>query len=282
VRSKLGTVVTPNQPIPDRTIVRLKGYQGVAITDSDTLTDTVVSMNNAFDPFEGAGTAQLAGFDQYATLYGSYRVHSSSIRTIVTTGAATAPAGYGAMKVCVVPRTSSTAFTDFNTATGASYSRFKSGSQPYTTLMLGNQLGIRQISGRVGIEGSDAISADVGSAPAAKYYWHVVTQFNTTTTNQAASVDIELTMQIEFYNRLDPADAFEIIQRCRKLIECRKILYASKEEKKDEVAVGDDAVLVRKIAGPSFSFGGSPDESKEVGTKVKTPTFGTGRPASKK
>jgi len=109
--------------IGDRVFTKLNYTQQVSLTSTlGSLATQQMSGNSAFDPdFSGVGN-QPVGFDQWATFFQKYRVHSS--RIYVTPISATATSAATQMfNLVVAPRPDTSTFSTMANAMAANYAR---------------------------------------------------------------------------------------------------------------------------------------------------------------
>jgi hypothetical protein len=251
-----------NQPLFDRIIVTLKVSGSVSITDSDTLTDSVVSGNNAFDPLASSGSTQFAAYDQWALLYNRYRVLASRVKAwfgLANTGGG---ANTGLVRMAICPNSSSGAITTYDEAVGASFAKEDVKFSNAQVAFVSNSMTTRKMTGFGSVEGSDALQALVTTSPDKQYWWHIMTQFRTSATNPGATVEIIVEHDVEFFDRRPVADAATLRERCEELIAARKA-YAQRSQGKR----GSFDFIERKDAKPE-----TPKEvarAKPVQLKVK-------------
>jgi hypothetical protein len=188
----------------------------------DTLTDVVAKGNSAFDPLGSAGTAQAAGFDQWALMYSRYRVHQSRITAWCGLATAGVVASVGALRFAVVPSNASTAFTTFDEAVGSAYAKSDEKAGNFQVARISHSMSTRKVTGMGSLAGPDQLQALVTADPAELWYWHIVAQLNTTTTNQGGVIDFVIEQDVEFFDRKSPADAFELMKRLETMLALRK------------------------------------------------------------
>lgn len=192
---------------PDRTRVKLR-YTDLVELQSASVSgaDYVYRGSSVFDPdFTGTGS-QPANFDDFAFIYDRYRVHGSTISISVTNYAT---GSVDAVTLLISARFTSTAITSLTTLLGAQaqpYSRLikpqsvNSLQRPYTMSM-----STRKRMGMTPTQyaGNQDLTATVNTNPAQNWYWHLsVLSDDLTSTNQV-SINVTLTYDVEFYQRID-------------------------------------------------------------------------------
>ncbi len=222
-------------PFPDKMIVRLQGMISATVTDSDTFTDTVLNLNNVFDPFAGVSSSQMNFVDNLNALYLANRVHASSIKVSLSPTGTTALGGY---KLLVVPSISSTAFTTFLDAMGMPRAKFVEAS-PYQIARVQNQVSVLALGGLNPVY-SDALAGTSTAGPSQVYYWHVITQRIYTTTNEPIQLEIQLEYDTEFYKLRPQTDSVFLAEHWKRVAE----RHAKKEESKSKPALPDGYELV--------------------------------------
>lgn len=200
----------PGPVVPD--IVRTKLYYTMTALFGSTAGGTVNSQvfrgNSIFDPdFSGAGV-QPTGFDQWATMYNTYRVHASEIAVAPimdsTNGAA--------FRVAVYPSNASAGATLLNDSISLPYCKaaLVSLGRPliplkglrHDTNVIKNYMSTQKILGVTSIQQDSTLAASIAANPAGVWYW--VVDFDgqmDSTANYRPNAQITLTYYVEFFNR---------------------------------------------------------------------------------
>lgn len=169
---------------------------GVVVTN-----DTVLSLNSAFDPEVSGVGHQPRLFDQYAALYGRYRVDRTHVMIITRQRAA-----HG-VSVVLVPSNSATALTSADRPcefTRAVHGGITGSSQPCirqeTAFLPHAVIGLSKAQ----YDDEEDCSAVTTASPAQQAYLHVVHEQVDQTTVLDVEVHILLKYDITFYDRITP------------------------------------------------------------------------------
>jgi hypothetical protein len=210
---------------------------------STSLGTIAFSGNNVQDPGLSAGAEQPPGFTQLATLYSRYRVIGSHVelRAIMTT-TATGGGFIANGDICIYPSNSSGAPADFEAACSQPYAQWReiTGATPQVmkkTMNTAMQVGQRSLVG------ADRLQALVSGAPSEEWYWLVVFQSDAAYTNINLEWHLQITYDVEFFDRPTVNQALEswkhiklaYIARCRELEAEQQQEAKRKEERKDAI-----------------------------------------------
>lgn len=214
-------------PVPDRMVVQLKVLGTTTITDPDTFSDLVVSGNSVFDPLAGLGSAQPSYFDLLAAIYGTYMVIRSTIQVQVLPGLSSGTAIVQNVRFGIAPRGLSTAFSIFNDLASQPYAVHNDTSLNAKPVRLVNSLSTSKLAGVSNVHEAvphtgatvTSFGALVSANPTAEWFWHIGVHDPVTGTNTSVVVDIQLTFEVEFFNRLAHGNSF--LQRSLEVKEAR-------------------------------------------------------------
>lgn len=162
--------------------------------------------NSVFDPDFTSTGGQPANYDDWAALYGNYRVWGSTITIhLLTSTASTEPISW-----VMAPRHASTALT--------SSTFYDAASMPYAKVKLQNiyRTGAKDASfrstmssakflglSRAEFEGKDDTTAAVGANPGLPWYWHVTAINVDSSVTSEVAIQVEIVYDVEFFNRLE-------------------------------------------------------------------------------
>lgn len=164
------------QPFPDRMIVSQVLESTLSASAGGTFIDTAISGNSAFDPLQAFGSAQPAGFDQWAAIYNEYRVLRSRVTAVVVGGDS---ANVGTLNACRVilaaaPKNVSSVFGSLDDLTSTQYAtetvETTVGSPtPFRTPWMSTAKMFGYTSAEFDYDGSAAVSAN----PVDEWFWHI-------------------------------------------------------------------------------------------------------------
>jgi len=211
------------------------------ITNSTGLgNDNVFSGNGAFDPDITAAGQQPANYDDWASLYGRYRIRSS--RLIVWPASQGSGSGTGVYRLLIAARHTTTAIT--------SQANFDSAaSQPFSEMVTvdasGGNAGLKfslepykahystaQVLGysERAVVDDDTLQALTSANPTHQWYWHIMMRAADDTSVIVASYYVKIEYDIEFFDRLDTSlDLSEKIHR-----DLVRLLNRAKREEKTQ------------------------------------------------
>jgi hypothetical protein len=192
----------------DRSRVRLKYAMQTAQTSIVTTGafSYVFRGNSVFDPDFTSTGGQPANFDDWAALYGNYRVFGSSIEVHVLTSTS----GTECTSWVVAPRHSSTSLSSssFYDAVAMPYARCNM-YNIYRTGAPDSHFKMNMTSARfLGLSpteflGRDDCTAAVGANPALPWYWHVAAINVDTSVTSEVAIQVTIVYDVEFFNRLE-------------------------------------------------------------------------------
>lgn len=166
----------------------------------DTQTDNVFNINSAYDPDNTGGGHQPRGFDQWAAVYGRYRVHGVKAYLLIRQRAA-----HGMIGRVILSNSANTMKTTFNLGeyNNATYLGITStDAPPLKKRMSLTPWGVIGLTKAQYMSDED-VTAVVSSDPAEMAFMHIVTtQVDGTT---ASDIEFELTLyyRVEFYDRIN-------------------------------------------------------------------------------
>lgn len=181
---------------PDSVLVKLRYPQ--IITHNGSITDfTAFRGNGAFDPDATGSGQQPGGYDQWAGLYGNYRVLASQIEiSIVNEGTV-------ATTVTVFPTLSNVTPSTYQNATVVPYKRqiVMSGQSGMGVAFLKSYMTTSKIVGlsSMAINAEDDFQATTASLPANQWYWGVFS----TTLDGSTNGNIIFTVNVTYYMRFE-------------------------------------------------------------------------------
>jgi hypothetical protein len=174
-------------------------------------TDYVFSGNGIFDPNITGTGGQPVNFDDWAAIYGRYRVYGSKISVDFTnTGTTTST---GQMLFCLAPRHTTTAVTTLNAWLSAAsnlyakHTQFTSSSTTSrgTNPFISSRISVQDILGykTSAIDDDDTLQALTSANPNHQFYWHLMTQMTDQTSSQTTYMTVRIEYDVEFFDRLD-------------------------------------------------------------------------------
>lgn len=206
---RLGTTLV-RQPtgLPDRIFVKLVSHVDLVFTNTaGAYSSFRIAINSAYDPYQSTGTQQGYLFDQWATLYGAYRVHGFKYLIMPSFGA-TGITSTSVAEITVVPSSQSSAFSSARLA--AEQPRAKtvrwqvnSGRGP----VLRGFVKPSVIFGvpRVNYTPNPNFYAAVGADPVSMCYLHIGTSDPVLTADRQTTAMMKFVQYVEFFDRKVPA-----------------------------------------------------------------------------
>lgn len=207
-----------------------------------------LSGNNVQDPTLSAGTEQPPGFTALATLYSRYRVIAShvEIRAVMAQSAIT-----GAMnasgQIAIYPANSSGTPTDMESAISQALAKFRQ-ITANTPQVIKHTMSTVKITGQRTLAGSDRLQSLVSGAPSEEWYWVIVFASDAAYTDVRLDFHIQITYDVEFYDRPVINQAFESWKHMKNayLARCREIkadIVAEEKRRAEAKARVEDAIL---------------------------------------
>lgn len=170
-------------------------------------------LNSLFDPdFTGTGT-QPIGFDQWSALYNRYRVHSCSMHVEWLSSGTTLGAICG-----ISVRRDSGVVNQFQDLVGEPYTKWIGvGSAQAGPGCLHHAVSVRELYGISNSTFMDEdYSASISGSPSRIVYGHVWANTWTQTAEAVAMrCAVHLIYDVEFYERVDLDDSFQIMDKLR-------------------------------------------------------------------
>lgn len=192
-------IVRGPQIVPDKLFTTLK-YSDLKTFTGTGLQRHTYRGNSLFDPdFTGGGTQPL-GFDQWATFYSRYKVHSASLSLRIMNISTSQ-----AVQVVLVPTiTSLLTSGNIQDVANMPYARSKfiqiAGGNAFS--MLRNNIMTKVIRGE-NIRDDD-YSALITSNPIKQYHWHIAIQDITSLLDIInVTIQTQITFKCEFFRRVD-------------------------------------------------------------------------------
>lgn len=187
---------------PDVMQVQLPYYQSTNLTGGGIadLEVNVFRLNSAFDPdFSGVG-AQPLGFDQWAALYGDYRVVGSKIEVKAFADSASNNS------VAVIPMTTNAALTVRDQYLEQNYCEKQSlgNDTQHGVATINSYMPVSKIHGgpKDIVYYDDALRSAVTTNPTKQFYWHVVGYaMGAGSTNFDIVAETKIIYYIQFLNR---------------------------------------------------------------------------------
>lgn len=192
------TSVSKMSIMPDRIMVPLQWSENLNVSGSSGVAaDRRYAINNLYDPLFETGGDQPTGFDQWATLFNDYKVHSIKIDIEFVNRSATIYPGVG-----FVINNDSTTLTDLFTQSDNPYSKRKilGINSGVSKCSMGTYVSIKKLVG-VDILDESEYSANVAAAPNALVFLHLMTQDSAEAGNTDVMTDIRFTFYTEFSHR---------------------------------------------------------------------------------
>ena len=190
---------------PERIRVKLRYSQLVSLAwTSGSSTWNIFRGASLFDPdLSGAG-AQPMWFDQYAAIYGFYRVFGSSIKVDPIPPAS----GYESIDCWLIPSASQSSFVGIphDTLTEQPYARFKRMQLATRSPMLKAYMATAKLYGDVKarLKYDTSYESAVTTSPSNGFYWHVGIAPSDQSSTGSAAVHVTITYYVEFNARARP------------------------------------------------------------------------------
>lgn len=182
--------------------IRLKLKYGAIYTLSAINSYLFFRGNSVYDPEEAAGGGQPEGFDQWATLYKSYKVSSSGIRVNMIPGNSS---NLAASTIVAVRPALDTSNHIAESSAAQPYGRSRILQNVYAKMKpITNFMTSRKIFGTQ-TDDTD-YGALVSADPTNQWYWACTFQAADGSTSQTSMVYIELTYWVTFSQREDVVD----------------------------------------------------------------------------
>lgn len=192
--------------VPSSMFTKLR-YNGIYSASIGTggLSTRIWSLNNLYDPDVSGIGGQPLFFDQYTSMYRSYRVYGVKVMAVFSFGSSTNNCYHPT--VCMVPSTSSSSTSDINVAVsmkGASWttvvpSQGKARFSKYYSIA--SYFGVSKKA----VQGEDNFSALTGAAPANQLYFHMYAFNNDATNTFPMTTELRLTYYVKFYSPVQVA-----------------------------------------------------------------------------
>ncbi len=187
---------------PDSVLVKFRYPQ--IITHNGSVTDfTAFRGNGAFDPDATGSGQQPGGYDQWAGLYGNYRVLASQIEILIVNEGTVATA------VTVFPTLSNVTPSTYQNATVVPYKRqvVMSGQTGMGVAFLKSYMTTSKIVGlsSMAINAEDDFQATTASLPANQWYWGVFSNTLDGSTNGNIVFTVNVTYYMRFEDRIQVA-----------------------------------------------------------------------------
>lgn len=195
---------------PDRVYIKLKYADMYTATITSGIQATQVMRGNSlFDPDRTGGGHQPYGYDQWAAMYGSYRVHASKITVrAMASGTFTTPGGYETW-IDLYPAHNYTTPPSISNAGELPYAQFRmfpiynaANKENWITSYMSTAKiwGVDKAAAR----SEDDFSALTGQNPANEWDWILTAGVVDQTTSSQMKVYIQVVYYAEFYDRLQP------------------------------------------------------------------------------
>lgn len=202
------TIIRQPSGLPDRLFVKLRLHVDLLFANtSGGYSSFQVATNSAFDPMQASGTQQGYLFDQWATLYGRYRVHGFYYRLEPNFGALGITST--SVKECTcVPSLQSTAFSSARQAAEQPRARtFRWQVNAGRAPTLKGFFRMHPIAGITKKQYKDdpQFQALVSADPSTMIYFHIGTSDPVTTDNTQTTCGARFTQYVEFYQRAIPS-----------------------------------------------------------------------------
>jgi len=209
-RRKAASALTIRQPsgLPDRLRVKLKYNEGLTWSQAaGALSANIYRSNSLFDPdLTGAG-GQPYLLDQWAALYGSYRVNGVKITAWFSMN------GGGGFNSCMIGITHSPESTSFGSSgqeliQEQPYTRkkfVKMGNSSVGQAVVSSYMSTRKILGLTKVQAQDQDYAALVTTNSAKNWFSHVWCFCPDGNGIAANSKVDLTFYVEFFGRQRPA-----------------------------------------------------------------------------
>lgn len=185
----------------DSVSARLTYVEQINLNPGSVYTQYVFRGNSLFDPNYTGGGHQPLYFDQYAAIYGKYRVMGCSIRIDSVSCAGTSAAYF----VCF-PSTETSAFTSISQVLEqgrAKAPRILPIAQRGPTGYLKSYCSTRKVLGLTKTQVmDDDNAASVGATPIQVWYWNLLWESTDAVTNIQINGVVKLTYYVQFFDRL--------------------------------------------------------------------------------
>lgn len=190
--------------IPSSVRTHLKFSVSSNVASSGTLATPLVSINNLFDPGVSLSAAQPVYFDQLALMYNRYRVYASKIKVIAAFQANTSGVGTTQMssRLVVAPINGALTPTTIEDAIAQSSAKWDEATSTKPAKVV-QSVTCAALTGSRNITGSDRFQATVGAAPTEVLNWAVSYLNNVTQSAIDFHIEIELTYDVEFFDRIN-------------------------------------------------------------------------------
>lgn len=272
---------SPGLPFADRLKCRLTVSQVVSITDPDSFTDVILSGNSPFDPFAGLGSAQPAYYDQLAALYGCVVVHASHVSfNLMDTQSAVLSRQF---RCGIAPRDLSTAFSTASDLLSQARAIRRDVNMAGGEVTVRNSAKTVQILGLRDVYECQAASTAAVSCvlptdanPSSEWFWHLTAQTPVVGTDISIQMDIRVSYDCEFFDRLAVGLSLERMLSLRARREEYLGLKAKTPDKSGRipkpVSVSALKSYVESVSAgvePAYVVVPEPRERKEVGATPK-------------
>jgi len=193
-----------NLVIPDKMFTRLQynGLQTLAITVGNTATALRYRPTAVFDVDPLLGGTSVPGFTEMAALYTGYRVVGSKI-TLSAVGLDARPIAFGIVPLNFDPGASPALATIQSWLMNPYHKYLLTGGSGSPPKILSKYMSTERIFGSKQVYFDDNFTSIVTSVPNNNWFWAIflVAPGPVVTTNQSTTVDIKISMDIEFFNR---------------------------------------------------------------------------------
>jgi hypothetical protein len=178
-------------------------------TSRKTMTSTlgvyqlqVYSANGLFDVDVTGVGGQPMGFDQWMSMYASYRVISSKIR--IRAGSVGTSAAAGSFLLVLLPQTTSTGLSDISDAESSAWSQAKIFELGSPAINLSQTLSTAAVAGIApsAVMSDFSLVGNTSANPADAHYWAIYLQSADAATTVIAHVIVEVDFVVDFFDRL--------------------------------------------------------------------------------
>lgn len=183
---------------PDAMFVKMR-WNFAELVDTGLATSYAFKANDPFLPLS-VSTTRAMGWDQYATFYGRYMVHSSSIYITLTSKTTSA-----VQRVVLYPSTNNTADTVDSAITYPYNKRRVLGSQNggQSRVKASLYYAMDKIRGKKSLDDAN-FTALTSASPITQYYFFLVTEVaDPAVDTNAFFLEAQMIFNVHFYNRKD-------------------------------------------------------------------------------
>lgn len=167
---------------------------------ASTLDTRSWSINSLFDPDVSGAGGQPLFFDQYATMYRTYRVYGAKYMFKVSFGASTNACYHPT--VCVLPCHDATTYSTIAVAMQMKGAKYRNLVPASTTTTIKGYISMASLLGipKRQVSSDDRFQADVSANPAERGHVHIYVQNNDGTNAMIMTCEIKIVYYCKFYD----------------------------------------------------------------------------------